>query len=195
MWCCAADSGLHRPVGGAGSPAGAPAPAHVHSEGAEAPAGHDGEQVVREAADQVPERARPGRRRGFQQRLGRRHARRGARSGALGAGGHEFAAEAGGQRVAGRVPWHLRADHESAGVSTACSLFYGLLEAVEDTLRLSGEEIMEAASAGGSGSGSGRSRSYHHLHHRHHRGAESYVADPSCTLCFYFITFYCLFMM
>lgn len=81
------------------------------------------------------------------------------------------------------------------GVSTACSLFYGLLEAVEDTLRLSGEEIMEAASAGGSGSGSGRSRSYHHLHHRHHRGAESYVADPSCTLCFYFITFYCLFMM
>ncbi|KAE9206890.1 hypothetical protein PF004_g17171 [Phytophthora fragariae] len=71
------------------------------------------------------------------------------------------------------------------GVSTACSLFYGLLQAVEDTLRLSGEEIMEAASAGvgmgGSGSGSGRSRSYHHLHHRHHRGAESYLADPSLT--------------
>ncbi|POM72827.1 Hypothetical protein PHPALM_10402, partial [Phytophthora palmivora] len=65
------------------------------------------------------------------------------------------------------------------GVSTACSLFYGLLQAVEDTLRLSSEEIMEAASAG-SGSGSGRSRSYHHLHHRH-RGAESYVADPSLT--------------
>ncbi|KAF1778615.1 hypothetical protein GQ600_22151 [Phytophthora cactorum] len=67
------------------------------------------------------------------------------------------------------------------GVSTACSLFYGLLQAVEDTLRLSSEEIMEAASAGGSGSGSGRSRSYHHLHHRHHRNAESYVADPSLT--------------
>ncbi|KAG7383106.1 hypothetical protein PHYPSEUDO_004028 [Phytophthora pseudosyringae] len=67
------------------------------------------------------------------------------------------------------------------GVSTACSLFYGLLQAVEDTLRLSGEEIMEAASAGGSGSGGGRSRSYHHLHHRHHRNAESYVADPSLT--------------
>ncbi|KAL3666809.1 hypothetical protein V7S43_008428 [Phytophthora oleae] len=67
------------------------------------------------------------------------------------------------------------------GVSTACTLFYGLLQAVEDTLRLSGEEIMEAASAGGSGSGSGRSRSYHHLHHRHHRSAESYVADPSLT--------------
>ncbi|OWZ15322.1 hypothetical protein PHMEG_00011057 [Phytophthora megakarya] len=65
------------------------------------------------------------------------------------------------------------------GVSTACSLFYGLLQAVEDTLRLSSEEIMEAASAG-SGSGSGRSRSYHHLHHRY-RGAESYVADPSLT--------------
>ncbi|KAG1697633.1 hypothetical protein DVH05_016072 [Phytophthora capsici] len=67
------------------------------------------------------------------------------------------------------------------GVSTACTLFYGLLQAVEDTLRLSGEEIMEAASAGGSGSGSGRSRSYHHLHHRHHRSAESYVSDPSLT--------------
>ncbi|GMF14548.1 unnamed protein product [Phytophthora lilii] len=67
------------------------------------------------------------------------------------------------------------------GVSTACSLFYGLLQAVEDTLRLSGEEIMEAASSGGSGSGSGRSRGYHHLHHRHYRGAESYVADPSLT--------------
>ncbi|KAG3119259.1 hypothetical protein PI124_g2965 [Phytophthora idaei] len=67
------------------------------------------------------------------------------------------------------------------GVSTACSFFYGLLQAVEDTLRLSSEEIMEAASAGGSGSGSGRSRSYHHLHHRHHRNAESYVADPSLT--------------
>jgi hypothetical protein len=72
------------------------------------------------------------------------------------------------------------------GVSTACSLFYGLLQAVEDTLRLSSEEIMEAASAGvglgGSSSGSGRSRSYHHLHHRHHRNAESYLADPSRTL-------------
>ncbi|KAH7479706.1 uncharacterized protein KRP23_6494 [Phytophthora ramorum] len=67
------------------------------------------------------------------------------------------------------------------GVSTACSLFYGLLQAVEDTLRLSSEEIMEAASAGGSGLGSGRSRSYHHLHHRHPRGVESYVADPSLT--------------
>ncbi|RLN55967.1 hypothetical protein BBJ29_004034 [Phytophthora kernoviae] len=67
------------------------------------------------------------------------------------------------------------------GVSTACSLFYGLLQAVEDTLRLSSEEIMEAASAGGSGSGSGRSRGYHHLHHRHHRGAESYLVDPSLT--------------
>lgn len=66
------------------------------------------------------------------------------------------------------------------GVSTACSMFYGLLQAVEDTLRLSSEEIMEAASAGGSGSG-GRSRGYHHLHHRHHRGAESYLADPSLT--------------
>lgn len=67
------------------------------------------------------------------------------------------------------------------GISTACSLFYGLLQAVEDTLRLSSENIMEAASAGGSGSGSGRSRSYYHLHHRHHRNAESYVADSSLT--------------
>ncbi|KAG7396661.1 hypothetical protein PHYBOEH_001945 [Phytophthora boehmeriae] len=67
------------------------------------------------------------------------------------------------------------------GVSTACSLFYGLLQAVEDTLRLSSEEIMEAASAGGSGSGNGRSRGYHHLHHRHHRGSESYLVDPSLT--------------
>ncbi|RLN52348.1 hypothetical protein BBJ28_00005657 [Nothophytophthora sp. Chile5] len=68
------------------------------------------------------------------------------------------------------------------GVATACSLFYGLLHAVEDTLRLSSEEIMEAASSAGvgSGPGSGRSRG-HHLHHRHHRNAESYVDDPSRT--------------
>lgn len=67
------------------------------------------------------------------------------------------------------------------GISTACSLFYGLLQAVEDTLRLSSDEIMEAASAVGSGSGSGRNRTHHHLHHRHHRNAESYMADSSCT--------------
>ncbi|CAH0473297.1 unnamed protein product [Peronospora belbahrii] len=67
------------------------------------------------------------------------------------------------------------------GVSTACSLFYGLLQAVEDTLRLSSEEIIEAASVGGSGGGIGRTRSSHHLHHRPHRSAENYVVDPSLT--------------
>uniref|UniRef100_A0AAV1UID4 Uncharacterized protein n=1 Tax=Peronospora matthiolae TaxID=2874970 RepID=A0AAV1UID4_9STRA len=64
------------------------------------------------------------------------------------------------------------------GVATACSLFYGLLQAVEDTLRLSSEEIMGTTSAEGSGTGSGRSRSYHH---RHRRSAEHYMADPSLT--------------
>ncbi|CEG37046.1 uncharacterized protein PHALS_04509 [Plasmopara halstedii] len=67
------------------------------------------------------------------------------------------------------------------GVSTACSFIYGLLQAMEDTLRLSSDEIMEAASTCGSGPGSGRSRSHHHLHHRHYSNTESYVVDPSLT--------------
>ncbi|CAI5734112.1 unnamed protein product [Peronospora destructor] len=68
------------------------------------------------------------------------------------------------------------------GVSTACSLLNGLLQAVEDTLRLSSEEIIEAASAGGSGLGSGRTRDFHRLHHhRHRRSAENYMVDPSLT--------------
>ena len=68
------------------------------------------------------------------------------------------------------------------GVATASSLFYGLLQAVEDTLRLSSEELMGAASTDGSGIGSGRSRSFHH---RHRRSVGNYMADPSCTFCFY----------
>ena len=67
------------------------------------------------------------------------------------------------------------------GVSTACSLLNGLLQAVEDTLRLSSEEIIEAASVG-SGVGSGRIRDFHRLHHpRYHCSAENYMVDPSCT--------------
>ncbi|CAI5709155.1 unnamed protein product [Hyaloperonospora brassicae] len=64
------------------------------------------------------------------------------------------------------------------GVATASSLFYGLLQAVEDTLRLSSEELMGAASTDGSGIASGRSRSFHH---RHRRSAGHYMADPSLT--------------
>ena len=76
------------------------------------------------------------------------------------------------------------------GVATACSLFYGLLQAVEDTLRLSSEEIMGTASADGSGTGSGRSRSFHH---RHRRVAEHYMADPSCRLILLLMDFRCIF--
>ncbi|CAI5712800.1 unnamed protein product [Peronospora effusa] len=65
------------------------------------------------------------------------------------------------------------------GVSTVCSLLNGLLQAVEDTLRLSSEEIIEAASVGGSGSGSGRTRDSHRLHHQRHY--QNYMVDPSLT--------------
>lgn len=66
------------------------------------------------------------------------------------------------------------------GVSTACALFYRVLQLVEDTVRYSTTTILEMVSAevgGATGSEASDSRGFHHSHHRHR--PESYIGDPS----------------
>lgn len=71
------------------------------------------------------------------------------------------------------------------GVSTACALFYRVLQLVEDTVLLSSETIRDmAGAAGGAGMGghageAGGSRGSHHSHHRHR--ADGYIGDASST--------------
>jgi hypothetical protein len=72
------------------------------------------------------------------------------------------------------------------GVSTACALFYRVLQLVEDTVQLSSETIRNMAGAGGgigmgvhAGGESSGSQGFHHSHHRHRD--DGYIGDSSST--------------